>query len=96
MAPARRFLSTVVPASDPSGEGIYQNTTGKPLSVSLGAQAISTDKSACMTVAVGLGSTSFTSTLGIASGNFERYFGLMGDGSNPIGFTTVHLSLIHI
>tara|TARA_E500000331_G_scaffold355767_1_gene412112 strand:- start:1806 stop:3818 length:2013 start_codon:yes stop_codon:yes gene_type:complete len=90
MAPARRFLSTVVSASDPSGDGIYQNTTGKPLSVSLGAQAISTDKSACMTVAVGLGTTSFTSRLGIASGNFERYFGLMADGSNPIGFTTVH------
>lgn len=90
MAVAKRFLSTVVTSGTGSGEGIWQNTTGKPLSVTLGAQAISTDRNACMSIAVGLGTTSFSSTLGIASGNFERYFGNMSEGTNPTGFTTTH------
>ena len=91
MAGASRFLSTVVRTSDtPSGDGIWQNTTGKPLSVSLGAQAISTNRNACMSLAVGVGTTSFSSRLGIASGNFTDYFGTQSDGVNPIGFTTVH------
>ena len=91
MAGASRFLSTVVNTNAvPSGDGLWQNTTGKALSVSLGAQAISTDTNACMTVAVGLGTTNFTVRTGIASGNFKDYFGLQSDGVNPIGFTTVH------
>ena len=91
MAGASRFFSTVVTTSDtPSGDGIWQNTTGKPLSVSLGAQAISTDKNACMTVAVGIGTTLFSSKLGIASGNFTDYFGTQSEGVNPVGHTTVH------
>ena len=88
MAGAKRFLSTVVSAGTGSGEGIWQNTTGKPLSVTLGAQAISTDRNACMSIAVGLGTTTFSSRLGIASGNYERYFGNVGDGANPAGFNT--------
>ena len=90
MAGAKRFLSTVVVAGTGSGDGIWQNTTGKPLSVTLGAQAISTDRNACMSIAVGLGTTSFSSRLGISSGNYERYFGNMQDGVNPPGFTTHH------
>ena len=89
MAGAKRFLSTVVPAGTGSGDGVWKNTTGKPLSVTLSAQAISTDRNACMSLAVGLGTTSFSSRLGIASGNYERYFGAMADGANEAGFTTV-------
>ena len=88
MAGAKRFLSTVVSDASASGEGIWQNTCGKPLSVTIGAQAISTDRDACMSLAVGIGTTSFTSTLGIASGNFTDYFGFSGPGANPTGFTT--------
>lgn len=89
MAGAKRFLSTVVTsASGSNGEGIWQNTTGKPLSVTLGAQAISTDRDACMSMSVGIGSTAFTTRIGIASGNFEDYFGMTGPGANPTGFNT--------
>ena len=91
MAGACRFFSTYVPDTGlPTGDGIWQNTTGKPLSVTLGAQAISTDRNAKMTLSVGIGTTTFGSTLGIASGNFEDYFGTMSEGTNPTGFTTVH------
>lgn len=89
MAGAKRFLSTVVTAGPGSGDGIWQNTTGKPLTVSLGAQAISTNRNACMSLAVGIGTTVFSSTLGIASGNFEDYFGTTGPGANATGFSTV-------
>ena len=88
MAGAKRFLSTVVEAGTGSGDGIWQNTTGKPLSVTLGAQAISTDRDACMSMSVGIGSTAFTTRIGIASGNFEDYFGMTGPGANPTGFNT--------
>ena len=91
MAIAKRFLSTVVSSGAPNGEGLWQNTTGKPLSVSMGAQAISTDRNACMTIAVGVGTTSFTTTAGIASGNFKDYFGLQGgEGLDDPGISTVH------
>ena len=90
MAGAKRFLSTVIPAGTGSGDGVWKNTTGKPLSVTLGAQAISTDRNACMSIAVGLGTTSFSSRLGVSSGNYERYFGNMQEGVNPPGFTTHH------
>ena len=89
MAGAKRFLSTVVtPASGGYEGGIWQNTTGKPLSVTLGAQAISTNRDACMSMSVGIGTTNFTATVGVSSGDFQDYFGFTGPGVNPPGFTT--------
>ena len=64
MAGAKRFLSTVVTTDLPAGDGVWQNTCGKPLSVTIGAQAITTSVNSCMTLAVGIGTTVFGSTLG--------------------------------
>ena len=89
MAGAKRFLSTVVTTDLPAGDGVWQNTCGKPLSVTIGAQAITTSVNSCMTLAVGIGTTVFGSTLGIASGNFANYFGMNGPGANPVGHNTV-------
>ena len=88
MAGAKRFLSTVVTNATPSSEGIWQNITGKPLSVSMGAQALSTDRNACMTIAVGLGTTSFSKRVGVASGDFKDYFGTQSEGVQATGFST--------
>jgi hypothetical protein len=86
MADPKRFLTTEI------GMGCYgeffHNTCGKPLNVTIGAQAISTDRNACMSISVGLGTTVFGSTLGISSGNFKDYFGTTGPGANPTGFNT--------
>ena len=61
MADPKRFLTTEI------GHGCYgeffHNNCGKPLNVTLGAQAISTDRNACMTISVGLGTTVFALSL---------------------------------
>ena len=87
MADPKRFLSTEI------GHGCYgeffHNSCGKPLNVTLGAQAISTDRNACMTISVGLGTTVFAKRVGVSSGNFKDYFGTTSAGANPTGFNTV-------
>ena len=93
MADPKRFLTTEI------GMGCYgeffHNTCGKPLNVTIGAQAISTDRNACMSISVGLGTTVFGSTLGISSGNFKDYFGTTGPGANPTGFNTTFGCLLY-